>query len=68
MSQPALPTFDSKAPCRKCGTDRALALYASERDVLVRTCRLCAYTWDETPLDRADREKWKRFIERHSKK
>jgi hypothetical protein len=42
--------------------------YVDTQDVLSRTCKLCGYGWDETPLDRADREKWARFIERHSKK
>ena len=68
MSQPALPPFNLKNACRKCGHAHSGVKYVDTQDVLSRTCKLCSYGWDETPLDRADREKWARFIERHSKK
>lgn len=68
MSQPALPTFDPKNPCRKCGHLHSVVQYLKPKDVLARTCKLCGHQWDEAPLDRADREKWARFIERHRKK
>ena len=68
MSVPALPTFSPQNPCRKCGTLHAAVAYVPERDALVRTCKLCGYTWDEAPLDLAARERFARRIEKHRQK
>ena len=45
----ALPRFDPRRPCVKCGAGDAGAEYRPDR--LERVCRRCGYRWTELPLD-----------------
>lgn len=52
--------YNQKAKCPKCGCEIILAKYIKNldgskykeyKDIMIRSCSLCGYSWEELPLD-----------------